>query len=318
MNLKIYLKLVRWPNLLMIVISMYFMRHFVIQPFFSLYGFKLFMGHFDFFILVFSTILLAAAGYIINDYFDQKIDMHNHPDRIIVGKKIDRREAQILHLILNGVAIMMGFYLAWIVKHWVFSLIFPVVSGIFWYYSTTYKKMLLVGNLVVAILTALPPLGVFMFEILLLFQKSGLQAVTDGFSFRPVAIIILFFSAFAFITNLIREFIKDLEDLHGDFIYGRKSLPVILGVGWAKSITLILIFLTSLAIIGIAVYLLDPFTLIYFPLCLVLPLFYLFYLVARARDAFAFHKASLWLKGIMLAGLCYAPVIYYIITFKIK
>ncbi len=318
MNLKIYLKLVRWPNLLMIVISMYFMRHFVIQPFFNLYGFKLFMGHFDFFILVLSTILLAAAGYIINDYFDQKIDMHNHPDRIIVGKQIDRREAQILHLILNAIAILMGFYLAWIVKHWVFSLIFPVVSGIFWYYSTTYKKMLLVGNLVVAILTALPPLGVFMFEILLLFQKSGLQAVTDGFSFRPVAIIILFFSAFAFITNLIREFIKDLEDLHGDFIYGRKSLPVVIGVGWAKSITLILIFLTSLCILGIAFYLLDPVTLVYFPLCLVLPLFYLLYLVARARDALAFHKASSWLKGIMVAGLCYAPVIYYIITFKIK
>lgn len=313
-----FLKLIRLPNLLIIVVLQYFIRYFIIYPVLKIHGFDLQLSPFDFFLLVFSTLLLAAAGYIINDYFDQKIDIVNRPDKVIVGKKINRRLAMLLHLTFNGIAVIIGFYLAWVVDIFIFAFINLVAAGIFWYYSTTYKKMFLVGNLVVAVTSALPALGVVIFDMLKLYQNNGPEIVEQGLSFSMLFAIVGSFSFFSFLTNFIRELIKDLEDLEGDSVYGRRTLPIVLNVKPTKFIItcfiLITIFLLGYVYLQ---FLTDPITLWYFLLFLIIPLVLLMLLVIRSSTQTEYHKAGLLLKIIMLAGVFYAPVIFYIVTYKI-
>ena len=152
--------LVRFPNLLIIAFTQYAMRYLLMEPLLPSETFELQFGAFQFALLVFSTMLIAAAGYIINDYFDTRADLINKPSRVVVGVSISRKEAMILHMILNIMGVGIGVYLALHIGLPALSLVFVLSTGLLWFYSTNYKKQFLVGNLIVAFLTALVPLMV--------------------------------------------------------------------------------------------------------------------------------------------------------------
>lgn len=178
-------------------------------------------------ILVLSTVFIAAGGYIINDYFDVKIDQINKPNEVFVGRIIKRRYALLTHQIFSGIGVLIALLLGWRI------LLINVFSvSILWFYASIFKKKPFSGNLIVALLTALS-----ISEIALYYE--------------PNRIIIHVYALFAFFINLVREIIKDLEDMKGDAAHGSKTLPIYIGIRKTKQIIylLLLLFVTAVVIL---------------------------------------------------------------------
>jgi 4-hydroxybenzoate polyprenyltransferase len=315
------LRLVRFPNLLIIAFTQYAMRYLIMEPLLPSSSFELQFGDFQFALLVFSTMLIAAAGYIINDYFDTQADLINKPKRVVVGVSIHRREAMILHAVMNIIGVGIGIYLAFYIKLPSLSMVFLIATGLLWFYSTNYKRQFLVGNLAVSILTGLVPLMVILFEIPLLNREYGEVMLRNNATFGYLAAWVGAFSFFAFITTLIREVIKDAEDFEGDNAYGMRTVPIVLGSFWTRIVLVLMIAGT----LGALVYLflkyivssvdpLDYISLIYFALFLALPLAALAIQVLLARDKRAYRRASLLIKIVMLAGILYSVVVFYLVV----
>jgi 4-hydroxybenzoate polyprenyltransferase len=307
-----YLKLVRWPNLLMVAITMYAIRHALIAPILAVNEMSLQMPNFQFFLLVVSTVFITAGGYVINDYFDIRTDRVNRPNEVLIGTSIKRRVAMALHSVLNVVAIFIAFGLSIEIGYWEFGLLFVSMTGLLWYYSTHYKRQFLIGNLIVSFLTAIVPFVVLMYEIPRLNKFYSSWLIENHTNFIHIVRWVLAYSFFAFITNLIREIIKDIEDFEGDAAFGRNTLPVVLGIGKTKFVlyALIVVELTSM----ITVYFLfleDIYSLIFFLVFFLLPLLYLIYKIYKANERRHYTLASTLVKFIMLAGILYLSVVYY-------
>ena len=309
-----FLRLIRYKNLLIIVLIQYLMRWSIIKPILEVYEFKLQFSELYFFFLVMATVFITAAGYVINDYFDTKTDLVNRPDTVIVGRLMNRRWAIKLHVLLNVIGIGLGAYISFYIGIPALTIVFILITGILWFYSTTYKRQFLIGNVIVALLTALVPLMVILFEIPLLRKEYGLLMYEMQSDFTHIIIWVSAFAFFAFLLTMIREIIKDVEDFEGDSAYGRKTMPIVLGVLNSKIviITLILTTLFSLLYINL-IFLNDIFTLIYFIVLLIIPLLLLVYKIIIAKDKKDYHSASNVSKIIMLAGILYALVANYII-----
>ena len=316
-------RVIRFPNLLIIAFTQYAMRYLLMKPLLPSDSFELQFGDFQFALLVFSTMLIAAAGYIINDYFDTRADLINKPTRVVVGVAISRKVAMILHLILNIMGVGIVVYLAFYVGLPALSLVFMLSTGLLWFYSTNYKKQFLVGNLTVAFLTALVPLMVVLFEIPLLNREYGEVMIRYDADFNYLFAWVSAFSFFAFITTLIREIIKDAEDFEGDNAYGMKTVPIVLGTFGTRMLVVALIAATLFALIFLLLkyiyFSVDPvdyISLIYFSLFLLLPLILLAIQVMVARDKRSYHRASMLIKLVMLFGIGYSVVVFYLIGFK--
>lgn len=290
------------------------MRWSIIKPILEVYEFKLQFSELHFFFLVMATVFITAAGYVINDYFDTKTDLVNRPETVIVGRLMNRRWAIKLHVLLNVIGIGLGAYISFYIGIPALTIVFILITGILWFYSTTYKRQFLIGNVIVALLTALVPLMVILFEIPLLRKEYGLLMLEMRSDFTHIIMWVSAFAFFAFLLTMIREIIKDVEDFEGDSAYGRKTMPIVLGVLNSKIviITLILTSLFSLLYVNLT-FLNDRFTLIYFIALLIIPLLVLVYKIIIAKDKKDYHSASNVSKVIMLAGILYALVANYII-----
>ena len=308
-----FLRLIRYKNLLIIILTQYLMRWSIIKPILEVYEFKLQFTELNFFFLVMATVFITAAGYVINDYFDTKTDLVNRPDTVIIGRVLNRRWAILLHVIFNTIGIGLGAYISFYIGIPILTFVFVLITGILWFYSTTYKRQFLIGNITVAFLTALVPLMVILFEIPLLNKEYGLLMKELRSDFTHIIMWVSAFALFAFILTMIREIIKDVEDFEGDSAYGRKTMPIVLGVLNSKIvvITFILTTLFSLLYINFR-FLNDSITLIYFIVFLIIPLILLVYKIIVAENKKDYHSASNLSKIIMLAGIFYALVANYI------
>ena len=312
-----YLKLLRVQNLIFIPLTQYLMRFFIIRPILQINGLELQMPEMNFFLLVLCTMLIAGAGYAINDYFDRKIDWINKPARVVVGKKIDRRFVIIIHLVLNALAVIIGFYLAWKIHIWTIGFVYIIIAGLLWYYSVNYKRQFLIGNLLVALLVALVPFQVIVYEALYL-----VKAYPEFFTQHESYLKILFywvgaFSFFAFLTNFIREVIKDIEDFEGDLAFGRNSMPVVLGISATKTIIIVLtVFTVSLLGYLFFRFVPDTLSIIYYLVFLAAPMIILSIQVYKAEQPKEYKRASAWLKFTMFTGVMYSVLAYFIITKK--
>lgn len=229
----------------------------------------------------------------------------------------------ILHAVLNIIGIGSGVYLAFYIDLPSLSLVFMIATGLLWFYSTNYKRQFLVGNLSVAFLTGLVPLMVVLFEIPLLNKEYGEVMLRNNATFNYIFAWVGAFSFFAFLTTLIREVIKDAEDFEGDRAYGMKTIPIVLGSLWTKVLLVTLIAGTAFMLIALllkyivfSVEPMDYISLIYFGLFLVLPLILLAIQVLSANSKKGFRRASGLIKLVMLAGILYSVLVFYLITFK--
>ena len=315
------LQLVRYKNLIIIALTQYAMRYLVVNPILQLNGFELQLSEIHFLMLVLSAVFITAAGYVINDYFDTKTDMLNRPETVLIGKKISRRAAMALHIILNALGIGIGFYLSVFVGLLPLGVAYILAAGLLWFYSTSYKRQFLIGNLLVAFFTGVVPFVVVLFEVPLLNQEYRDVLIENNMSFNNILAWVGGFSYFAFLSTLIREIIKDIEDYEGDLAYGRNSLPIILGIKISRHVVSFLI----LFLLGSLVYLyirflrfmsgegMDLLTLAYLIILLFLPYIYLVYRIYGAKNKQDYHLCSTISKLIMLAGILYSVLVYVIL-----
>lgn len=249
-------RLIRLRTIAFAAFTMYAMRYFVIRPILAINDFQLQLSDLHFTALVFAVCCLISGGYVINDYFDTKVDRIAGIKDVVVGKYISRRAAITLHSVLNFLAVSIAFYLSWSVGIWKIGILFLLVSGVLWFYSSCYKKYFIVGNLIVGILASLIPLSSLIFEIPLLNQKyADILILTDS-NFIYLFRWVLGFSYFAFLNTLMYEVNKDLYTLEGDRENGIYTFPVKLGVKNVKRMIsgLALISILSLVVLYFTVF----------------------------------------------------------------
>jgi len=326
--MKTFVKLVRWPNLLIVAVTMILMRYAVIEPVISritvslsggageLIPLSLRFPWYDFLILVFATVCLTAGGYVINDYFDIRTDIINRGE-VIVGTKVPRRQAMLWHNFLNLTGVACGFYISWKAGYFWMGILFLIVSGLLYFYSASYKRQFLVGNLVVAVLTAMVPLLVVFYEWPALYRFYEVNAVS------PPDISIIFywvggFALFAFITTLIREIIKDIEDFEGDMAYGRNTVPVVTGILTARIIAVVLTALTIIMLYAVwKMFLNDNITLIYLSVAVVVPLLLVIRHLVSSPGKSQLHSASTLMKAAQCTGVLYSVVVKLILDLSL-
>jgi 4-hydroxybenzoate polyprenyltransferase len=305
-------QLIRWPNLLIVAASQVLIRQCVLVPLLKQAYMEPQLPVGLFILLVTATVFITAGGYAINDYFDRKMDRVNKPRSVIVGRLINPRQAMAYHLFFSITGVILGTLVAIRSGQLYLSVVFFLVSGLLWFYSTTYKRELILGNIMVALMTALVPFLVLLFELPLLarYYGSDVRPLT-----RYLMIWVLGFSLFAFLLNLAREIVKDAEDFEGDQAYGKRTVPVILGMKTARWVTVVLVVLIILLLFMAWFFFLpDTLTLFYFLIALVLPLVYLLYVLFGSSDQKSWHWASTLLKLIMLAGLGYMVIANLVIN----
>lgn len=311
-----YLKLIRVQNLFFILLIQWMIIQFIIVPLLQINGIDNY-GSFSLYILLTTaTILTAAGGYVLNDYFDLKIDAINKPEKQLVGRFIPKQKAMLLYQVLTITGIIAGISLAWLLGSFTLALIFIATPGLLWFYSASYKRQLIIGNIIVAFLAGLSVFIVGITEMVILQNKFGflifeteipqqIYGWTGGFAF------------FAFLLTWIREIIKDMEDIQGDRELECRTMPIVWGIQKSKFFIWTLIFSTIILLFATSIYLI-PFkgtvTLKYLIYGIVLPLVALSYLTYKAKKPYDYHQASTLTKFIMLTGLLYTFIVYYMLA----
>jgi len=215
-----YLKLIRVKNLALLAIMQLVIRY----GFLSHQTEYLALSHFQYLLLVLATLLIAAAGYVINDIFDQETNLINKPEKVIVGKHISESAAYNYYVALNIIGVCIGFYLSNVIEKPSFSTLFILIAASLYFYATNLKHIILVGNVLVAIQLALSVLIIGVFDLFPATYNGNQEQMSILFG------ILLDYALFVFIISLIREIIKDVEGNKGDYSQGYKTLPIVLGV----------------------------------------------------------------------------------------
>jgi 4-hydroxybenzoate polyprenyltransferase len=246
-----FFKLIRWSNLLIIALLMFIIRHFIFQA--GLPGlFSLQLDVFNFSLLVLSVVLIAAGGNIINDIYDQETDEINKPHKKIIGTHISETMGWVFYLLCTVLGIGIGYYLAhYFLKDNSFLLFHLISPALLWVYASNLKKTALIGNIVVALLAAFVPLAVLTFEYgaMLLTYWDVIQMNVLGNPFQYMFDWTFYLALFAFITTLIRELIKDIEDVEGDEQTQMKTLAVKIGREKTTNAAVILSALTAVLLL---------------------------------------------------------------------
>jgi len=314
--MKFYFKLIRWPNLIIVILTMLAMRYGVLFPFLKNYKFEFVFSDFNFFLLILATVLIAAGGYVINDYFDRQIDMTNKPERVVVGTHIERRKVMGLHNLLTALGLAIGFYLSYSIDKNSFAFVFIIISGALWFYSTLYKRQLLIGNFIIALMTAMVPLLVVLFDIPLILEKYHYIFLKHSFYYKEVKYAmyaVTMFAGFAFLTTMAREIIKDIQDIEGDLDCGRNTLPIAWGISVAKIIASIFLVFTMVSL-GFIYYIFlqnDMPSLLYLLVFIIAPLLSLIYFLIKSKSTKDYRFTSNFLKIIMVLGLLYVVPFYF-------
>jgi len=270
------------------------------------------MSDFNFFLLVLSTVLIAAGGYVINDIFDVEIDKINKPDKVLINKSIPLSVANRLYYGLTITGTLIGFYLAFAVQYFLLGFIFVATVLLLWFYSSKYQKTVLWGNIFISGLSAMVIIIVWFFELYAL--RADILTYTEVMKqIRIVSIIVAAYGLFAFLVSMIREITKDIEDMDGDRSAAYKTLPIIIGINKAKLLFNMLI-IVSVLLLAFAMYhlYLKGIMLVFWYLLVAVQTLFLFvlYNAFKAKNKEDFHFLSNACKIIMVAGILSMQLFY--------
>ncbi|MEO7264028.1 MAG: geranylgeranylglycerol-phosphate geranylgeranyltransferase [Ferruginibacter sp.] len=297
-----FFRLIRWPNLFFIALTQSLFYFCVYQ---SLLTDK--SGtHFLFCLLCMASILIAAAGYIINDYFDMHIDAINKPAKVVVDKLVKRRWAIIWHLVFSLAGLLISVYISYKTHTWIIAIANLGCVVLLWFYSTTFKKKLLSGNIIIAALTAWVIVVVYFFAGAGLPDMAGWLDGKYNFDVKKFYKLTILYASFAFIVSLIREVIKDLEDMDGDAKYNCKTMPVIWGVPPSKVFIAVwlVVCIASLTVLQLYAWQLGWWIVVLYSLVLIIiPLLYILKKLYPATSSADYHKLSLAIKAVMFFGI---------------
>jgi 4-hydroxybenzoate polyprenyltransferase len=301
MNLAVaFLKLIRWPNLVFIVLTQVLFFYCII-PFVYKGTPAAGLSPVIFYMLVVASVFIAAAGYIINDYFDLNIDLVNKPSKLIVEKYINRRWAIALHFILSFIGFVLSCYAGYKLRN-IYIPFFNLLSiAALWFYSTTFKKKVLIGNVVISLLTAWTILVITVAE-----YKIGCSTESNTFIIPRLLKVSFLYAGFAFIISLVREVIKDMEDIQGDLKYDCQTMPIVWGIPVSKVFTGVWLVVLTGAVAVLQFYVLQLgwwFSAIYCVLLIILPLVWILDRLYKAQSTADFSRLSSAVKAIMLTGI---------------
>jgi 4-hydroxybenzoate polyprenyltransferase len=290
-----FFRLIRWQNLVFIGLTQLL---FYFCVYHSLFSYSQSLSQLAW--IISASILIAAAGYIINDYFDLNIDQINKPDKNVINLIISRRWAIAWHLLLSLIGLFCT-VLGVSLHKWYVILANLGCIVLLWFYSTSFKRQLLIGNIVIAVLTAWTVLVIF-YAFVPLNEVVGTNNSASIKLFRTAFL----YGGFAFVITLIREAIKDMEDIKGDNRYGCKTLPIVAGILATKIYTLVWTIVLIGSLIVLQLYILQFgwwWAIIYSSLLVILPLVYLAVLLYKAKTSANYNRLSSLTKWIMLSGI---------------
>ena len=300
-----YLKLIRYQNLLMLALMQLLFRY----GFLNFQSIPLALNDWQYLLLVFATEMIAAGGYVINNIMDQATDNDNKPILVVVGKGISETNAYNIYFLVNVLGVGSGFYLSNVIGKPGFAAIFIVISATLYLYATSLKQMLLIGNFVVALLLAFSVIIIGVFDLLPAINPENKIAMADLFS------ILLDYAIFAFVINFIREIVKDLEDVNGDYNQGMNTLPIVLGIKRTSKLVLglsivpfvMVVYYIKTYIFANGLHLATLYALVF----IIAPLIYFAIKIADAKNSKDFHHLSTVLKLIILFGLFSIAIVTY-------
>jgi 4-hydroxybenzoate polyprenyltransferase len=302
-----FLKLVRLPNLFFMALTQVLFQFCIYH---TLYRDNIPSNDLvSFILLVFASLFIAAAGYIINDYFDINIDEVNKPDKMVVDKVINRRWAIAWHFMLSTTGILLTAFAVPFVQKWYLILANIVCVAMLWFYSTNFKKSLLSGNIVISILTAWTILIIFFSK----FDISDAIGAGNSSHYKFFRLAILY-AGFAFIISIIREAIKDMEDMPGDAKYGCRTMPVVWGVNATKVYVAVWLIVLIAVLLILQVYVLQFkwwLAIAYSIPAIIFPLLVILYKLKKSVRTEHFHQLSMLTKLVMLTGILSMLFFYY-------
>ncbi|MCA6480929.1 MAG: geranylgeranylglycerol-phosphate geranylgeranyltransferase [Chitinophagaceae bacterium] len=291
-----FLRLVRWQNLLFIVITQCCYEYGIYLPIYKTHDLR------QFIFLVIASVLIAAAGYIINDYFDLNIDQINKPDKVVVNHGVSRRWAIFWHMLLS----LLGFFFTVLAlspfQFWYLVLANLLCIVMLWLYSTNFKRQLLIGNVVISLLTSWVILIIYFSKTPITFESV---TSSDGADIRLFRLTMLF-AAFAFVISLVREVLKDMEDRIGDQQYGCRTMPIVWGLQASRVFIYVWLIVLAGTLILLQFYVIAYgwwLSITYCLLLIVIPLLLVLRKLASAQTQHDFHSLSNRIKWIMLTGI---------------
>jgi len=289
------LNLIRWKNLLMIALTQCLIKYIL----FSSFKIDITLNHLDFILLVLSTICIAASGNIINDIYDVETDAINKPEKVIIGHHISEKTGFTYFIIFSVIGVGLGFYISNSIGKSQFSSIFVIISALLYIYASYLKQTFLIGNIVISALVAMSIIIVGLFELLpaVTFQNQQLQI--------SVFKIVLEYALFAFMMNFLREIVKDIQDIEGDYKLEMKTLPIIIGRDRATKVVFGLSIISLMTLIYyITLYLFKHIIAVgYFVFLIVGPLLYFTIKIVNAETKKELQIASNLLKIVMFTGI---------------
>ena len=298
-----YLKLIRYQNLLMLAFMQLVFRYlFLAQSYVDLA-----LTDFNYILLVIATICIAAGGYVINNIMDQDTDEIAKPQNRVVGVSISETVAYNWYIGLTIVGVGIGFYLSNVIYKPTFASMFILVATLLYMYATSFKQIPVVGNVIVALMLSTSIIIIGLFDILPAIDIDNRFRMKEAFD------VLMHYAIFAFIINLIREIVKDMEDMDGDYQSGINSLPIAIGVQKTKIVVGVLTVIS----IGILAYyvnsnLFELDYVVYYAMILIVgPLIYFGVKLLNAATKKEFHHLSLVLKIILFFGILSVAVIVY-------
>lgn len=257
-----------------------------------------------FFLLVAASVLIAAAGYIINDYFDINVDQVNKPDKVVVQKIINRRWAILWHLVFTLAGLALSLFVS--LKTSLIIIAANIVCALLlWFYSTTFKKKLLTGNIIISALTAWTVLVLYFATNTSLSLVPGEQPEVYKGMYRIYKFAALY-AGFAFVISLIREVVKDIEDMEGDARYNCRTMPIVWGIPPTKVFVAVWLVVLVGALAVLQFYVLQSgwwLTALYVLLLVMIPLLWILKKFSQAQTPKEYHRVSSLIKLVMLTGI---------------
>lgn len=301
-----FLKLIRPVNLLFIALTELLIRY----SFYDSINASYILSDFGYILGVIATLCIAGAGNTINDIYDIEADKINKPQRLIIGRKISEKKATYLFITLNIIGVGIGFYLANSIGRPGFSAILIVISALLYIYSSYLKHIAIIGNLVISILVALVVILPPVFDLLPAITSQNRESQSLVFS------ILLDYAVFAFLINLLREIVKDEQDINGDHHAGIQTLPILIGIRRTNLIVFGLgVFVSSLILYFTYTYLFRNTAAVLYILFLIMaPLLYFLINSLGAKKKKDFKRLSLILKLILFFGLISLGLHQYLIA----
>ena len=296
-----FLKLIRYKNLLMVLLTLVLTKYALIDSFES----TSYFSNFQFSIISVSILCITAGGYIINDIIDLKADKINKPDKVFIDQTITKQNAIITYLLFSIIGLVLGSYLSFQVSNPMLSFIFiGTIIGLY-LYSKVFKRLALIGNLITSFFISLVIITLYIFESNLPKLSTNLLDVfINIFESITTTLHVFFYAFFAFLITFIREMIKDIEDINGDYAMNMKTLPILIGVKRAKSVVFIVtIFTFCFLILALKEIFSNTLLFVYSFTFVLIPFAWFLYKLRITQHAKQYHQISSALKLIMVFGI---------------